>query len=159
MHIKRLSRSPVCPHTEDDQTSDMTETPERHVSPLRRPESSQPAAASLSCHRLIFQQLGKSVMWNNGLSTVTASDLFPKALWAHWRYSNGPLSSSRARLQHSPKVFKEENVITSRSLIIKLKITVNIAPLKVKCQKTPKKPHSDSAVCVISSHNLWLTST
>lgn len=42
--------------------------------------SSLPLLLFLSCHRLIFEQLGKSVMWNNSLSTVSAPDLFPKAL-------------------------------------------------------------------------------
>lgn len=42
--------------------------------------SSKTTGPLFSCHRLIFEQLGKSVMWNGSLSTVTAADLFPKAL-------------------------------------------------------------------------------
>lgn len=70
----------------------------RHIRNPRETRVSSKTTGPLSCHRLIFEQLGKSVMWNNSLSTVTAADLFPKALWAHQRYGNSPPNSSSARL-------------------------------------------------------------
>lgn len=111
--IWRFSRSPGRPHTEHQ----TWRKPQRQTRLLWDDQSPlQPAAATafLWFHRLIFEQLGKSVMWNNSLSTATATDLFPKALWAHWRYSNGPLNNSRAPLSHSPKVW---SIITFCNLI------------------------------------------
>lgn len=43
-----------------------------------------------------FEQLEKSIIRNNSLSTATTSELFPKALWAHQRYANVPVNSLSA---------------------------------------------------------------
>lgn len=118
--------------------------------------SSLPLLLFLSCHRLIFEQLGKSVMWNNSLSTVTAPDLFPKASWAHREIQRRPTQQLESSTLTLPKGLPgaERNYIQQPNH--EIRITVNTAHLEANHRKTQQRR---CFVGVISSHGVWLILT